>query len=129
LAIFHLNLFIAFLSPKIDPSFEMAESLDEDAGPELPRNNDEEFRPFIRRLPEFKFWEQVMISSIIATFTTFFECFNVPVFWPILVMYFFILFFLTMKRQIKHMIKYKYIPFTHGKTKYKGKTEAKTLIQ
>lgn len=120
LAIFHLNLFIAFLSPKIDPSFEMAESLDEDNGPELPRNNDEEFRPFIRRLPEFKFWEQVMISSILATFTTFFECFNVPVFWPILVMYFFILFFLTMKRQIKHMIKYKYIPFTHGKTKYKG---------
>ena len=27
LAIFHLNLFIAFLSPKIDPSFEMAESM------------------------------------------------------------------------------------------------------
>ena len=29
LGIFHLNLFIAFLSPKIDPSFEMAESLGE----------------------------------------------------------------------------------------------------
>jgi len=36
-------------------------------------------------------------------------------------MYFFALFFLTMKRQIKHMIKYKYVPFSFGKTKYKGK--------
>ena len=103
LAIFHLNLFIAFLSPKIDPSFEMAESLgqyiilfkdcrwvisfsqffcilsssaiincsssnysvkslndvsltEDEEGPSLPTNTTEEFRPFIRRLPEFKFW-------------------------------------------------------------------------
>lgn len=32
---------------------------------------------------------------------TFFEAFNVPVFWPILVMYFVMLFCITMKRQIK----------------------------
>jgi len=50
-----------------------------------------------------------------------FRSFNIPVFWPILLMYFFALFFLTMKRQIKHMIKYKYVPFSFGKTKYKGK--------
>ena len=43
--------------------------------------------------------------------------FNIPVFWPILLMYFIALFFLTMKRQIKHMIKYKYVPFSFGKTK------------
>ena len=36
-------------------------------------------------------------------------------------MYFIALFFLTMKRQIKHMIKYKYVPFSFGKTKYKGR--------
>jgi hypothetical protein len=46
---------------------------------------------------------------------TFFSVFDVPVFWPILLMYWFILFFVTMKRQIKHMIKYKYLPFTWGK--------------
>ena len=28
------------------------------------------------------------------------------------------LFVLTMKRQIKHMIKHRYLPFTHGKQKY-----------
>lgn len=38
---------------------------------------------------------------IIATVCTFFEIFNVPVFWPILVMYFIMLFCITMKRQIK----------------------------
>lgn len=28
----------------------------EDDGPTLPTKANEEFRPFIRRLPEFKFW-------------------------------------------------------------------------
>ncbi len=36
------------------------------------------------------------------------------------------LFVLTMKRQIKHMIKHRYLPFTHGKQKYsKGGTGGK----
>ena len=38
-------------------------------------------------------------------------------------MYFIALFVLTMKRQIKHMIKYRYVPFSFGKTRYKGKEE------
>lgn len=29
--------------------------------------------------------------------------------------YWFILFFVTMKRQIMHMIKYRYVPFSFGK--------------
>ncbi|XP_073441496.1 protein RER1 isoform X1 [Dendrobates tinctorius] len=52
LGIYHLNLFIAFLSPKVDPSLME----DSDEGPSLPTKQNEEFRPFIRRLPEFKFW-------------------------------------------------------------------------
>jgi len=51
------------------------------------------------------------------------QVFNIPVFWPILLLYFIALFVLTMKRQIKHMIKYKYIPFSMGKTRYKGREE------
>ncbi|XP_049778017.1 protein RER1 [Schistocerca cancellata] len=115
LGIYHLNLFIAFLSPKIDPALDF-----EDDGPELPTKANEEFRPFIRRLPEFKFWYSVVKSTILSVICTFFDCFNIPVFWPILVMYFITLFCITMKRQIKHMIKYRYIPFTHGKPKYQG---------
>ena len=40
---------------------------------------------------------------------------DVPVFWPILLCYWIVLFILTMKRQIMHMIKYKYVPFSTGK--------------
>lgn len=46
---------------------------------------------------------------------TFFSMFDVPVFWPILLFYWIVLFVLTMRRQISHMIKYKYIPFSVGK--------------
>ncbi|KAI6183569.1 Protein RER1 [Aphelenchoides bicaudatus] len=115
LFIYYLNMFLSFLTPKIDPAFEM--DSDDEEGPALPRSNNEEFRPFMRRLPEFKFWLSTMKSTLFAFSLTFFEIFDVPVFWPILVMYFFVLTFLTMKRQIMHMIKYRYIPFTTGKPK------------
>jgi hypothetical protein len=48
-------MFLAFLTPKFDPSIE-DEELEMEDGPTLPTHNDQEFRPFIRRLPEFKFW-------------------------------------------------------------------------
>ncbi|XLT49438.1 hypothetical protein HN873_006705 [Arachis hypogaea] len=57
----------------------------------------------------------------IAFVMTFFSVFDVPVFWPILLCYWIVLFVLTMRRQIAHMIKYKYIPFNIGKQKYTGK--------
>ena len=73
-------MLIAFLTPKIDPAiYDDFEGLffchamnyyfkifqfiyiidfsdDDDDGPALPTTTSEEFRPFIRRLPEFKFW-------------------------------------------------------------------------
>ncbi|KAL5987774.1 hypothetical protein ACLOJK_035528 [Asimina triloba] len=51
LGIYILNLLIAFLSPQVDP--EIQELVD---GPTLPTRGSDEFRPFVRRLPEFKFW-------------------------------------------------------------------------
>ncbi|CAG0907746.1 unnamed protein product [Cyprideis torosa] len=79
----------------------------------------------MRRLPEFKFWYSMTKATLIALVCTCFEFLNIPVFWPILVMYFITLFLVTMKRQIKvsrkdHMIQYKYLPFTWGKPKYQG---------
>ncbi|ETV81202.1 hypothetical protein H257_05786 [Aphanomyces astaci] len=112
LGIYLLNLFIGFLSPQIDPETE---------GPVLPSTNSEEFRPFSRRVPEFKFWYTSTKATFMATLLTFFEVFNVPVFWPILLMYFILLFTLTMKRQIKHMWKHNYVPWSSGKQVYKGK--------
>lgn len=54
-------------------------------------------------------------SILIGFILTFFSIFDVPVFWPILLLYWIVLFVVTMKRQIKHMIKYRYIPFSFGK--------------
>jgi len=50
LAIYHLNLLLAFLTPKIDPAlaeFEAQEGADDD-GLALPTSQNDEFRPFIR---------------------------------------------------------------------------------
>ncbi|TDL23021.1 retrieval of early ER protein Rer1 [Rickenella mellea] len=124
-AIYLLNLLLAFLQPKFDPSLEADLAADEieeggsDDMPSLPSQKDDEFRPFVRRLPEWNFWLSATRSTIIALFCTFSSVFDVPVYWPILLVYFFVLFALTMRRQIQHMIKYKYIPFDIGrKTRY-----------
>jgi len=109
LGIYILNLLIGFLSPQVDPESEIIGG-DED-GASLPVSGDDEYKPFIRRLPEFKFWYSIARASVLSLFCTFFPFLNIPVFWPILLIYFCALFFVTMKKQIQHMIKYKYIPF------------------
>ncbi|CAK9134083.1 unnamed protein product [Ilex paraguariensis] len=115
LGIYILNLLIGFLSPLVDPELEPSD------GPMLPTKGSDEFKPFIRRLPEFKFWYAITKAFCISFIMTFFSMFDVPVFWPILLCYWIVLFALTMKRQIVHMIKYKYLPFNIGKQKYSGK--------
>ncbi|KAI8612733.1 retrieval of early ER protein Rer1 [Chytriomyces sp. MP71] len=109
LGIYLLNLFLAFLTPKFDPAME---GDNEDDGLALPVKAEDDFKPFIRRLPEFKFWYWATRGVATAFLCTFFPIFDVPVFWPILVIYFLILFGLTMKQRIKHMMKYKYLPWT-----------------
>ncbi|SCV68302.1 BQ2448_423 [Microbotryum intermedium] len=168
LGIYLLNLFLAFLQPKVrlknpadpikilvlnllrfvdpaqfDPSVpDIAESDIADGAPGLPTSmsaaqaqssslngNGEsgEFRPFIRRLPEFKFWYSATKAIIFSLLATCFPFFDVPVFWPILLVYFCVLFVITMRRQIGHMRKYKsvmvcydlgYLPWDLGKTSY-----------
>ncbi|CAL5329064.1 unnamed protein product [Camellia sinensis] len=121
LGIYILNLLIGFLSPLVDPEVDHHSD-----GPMLPTKGSDEFKPFIRRLPEFKFWYAITKAVCIAFVMTFFSMFDVPVFWPILLCYWVVLFALTMKRQIMHMIKYKYIPFSVGKQE---NTVARNLLQ
>jgi len=137
LGIYLLNLFLAFLQPKFDPSNDALDNdMEDGAIGSLPTKQDEEFRPFIRRLPEFKFWHSATRAVVISFLCSWFEVFNVPVFWPVLVMYWFMLFILTsgspfsmvlvllmltgvaVRKQIQHMIKYRYVPFTIGKARY-----------
>jgi hypothetical protein len=57
LAIYNLNLVLGFITPSVDPELE---------GPVLPSKNDDEYRPFVRRLPEMKFWCDFALSSLDA---------------------------------------------------------------
>jgi len=105
-----LNLLIGFLSPAVDPELDF----------EIPVEEGAEFRPFVRRLPEFKFWWSGFKWGVVSCILTFFSALDLPVFWPILVGYFIVLSFLTMKDRIKHMIRYRYVPWTTGKKKPKS---------
>ena len=127
-AIYLLNLLLAFLQPKFDPSLQddlMADELEGGEGDipsPLPSSRDDEFRPFVRRLPEWQFWCDLHFihmtatvdhgshivcrlsttrATLISFFMTFSAVFDVPVYWPILVMYFCVLFVLTMRRQLQ----------------------------
>ncbi|KAI8888251.1 RER1 protein [Backusella circina FSU 941] len=122
LGIYLLNMFLAFLTPKFDPSIEEEE--EDEEGPTLPTSSNEEFKPFIRRLPEFKFWYSATKATVLSLFCSFFTIFDIPVYWPILLVYFCLLFALTMRRQIQHMIKYRYVPFDVGKKKYSRQESA-----
>ncbi|KAF8819898.1 putative RER1 protein [Cardiosporidium cionae] len=125
-----LNLFLAFISPPLDPETDTYV---------LPVRDTEEFRPFIRRLPEFKFWLAASKAALCSIFITFCSFLDIPVYWPLLVLYFILLFVLTMKEQLRRMIKYRYVPFSWGKQSYgdiirgqrdeKGHTAAPVVIQ
>ena len=111
LGIYLLNLFIGFLSPAVDPD-------EDEAGPVLPTREADEFRPFTRKLPEFQFWFWGLRAVVTSLGLTAFAFFDLPVFWPILLIYFVFLFALTMKQQILHMLKHRYVPWSSGKRNY-----------
>lgn len=122
LGIYLLSLFLLFLQPKFDPALNSIDGEYDDPmadnTPVLPTRNDAEFRPFIRRLPEFKFWVSATRATLIGLVCTLFDALDIPVFWPILLIYFIILTVVTMRRQIRHMVKYRYVPFNIGKKNY-----------
>lgn len=120
LGIYLLNLLIGFLSPAVDPETE---------GNTLPTVNSEEYRPFNRKLPEFKFWAAAFRAVCASLFMTFFGMFDLPVFWPILLAYFILLVFLTLKDRIKHMYKYQYVPFAMGKKQTYGELTKEGRLQ
>ena len=116
LGIYLLNLFLAFLQPKFDPSNEAMDNEMEDGSVgTLPTKQDEEFKPFVRRLPEFKFWYWATRAVVISFACSWFEIFNVPVFWPVLVMYWIILFVLTSKFEVLYHLCCSCLTFSSAK--------------
>lgn len=83
LGIYVLNLFIHFLTPKSDPEsgalrcarfavlvLTCCPTAD---GPVLPQVGDDEFRPFERKLPEYRFWFSVTRAVVLAFGATLFR--------------------------------------------------------
>eukprot|EP00762_Andalucia_godoyi_P003294 ANDGO_06679.mRNA.1 Protein RER1B len=120
LGIYSLNLLVLFISPLHDPEVD-ANDDDGDEDLTLPLAGDDEHRPFIPKLPEFKFWYKLTRGVCIAFTLTLTKLTDIPVFWPILLLYFILLSFVTMKKRIQHMVKHRYLPFSYGKKLYGGK--------
>ncbi|KAL0227775.1 hypothetical protein RCL1_003918 [Eukaryota sp. TZLM3-RCL] len=111
LAIFLLLTGITFLTPKSGlPS--------EEGRLPLHQSEEEEFRPFIRKLPEFKTWKQSFTATIISLFCTFLPFLDLPVYVPILVIYFCAISFVMLRVQVTNWIKYRYVPWNVGKKSY-----------
>ncbi|KNC52287.1 Rer1 domain-containing protein [Thecamonas trahens ATCC 50062] len=109
LGIYLLNLLVGFVSPKVDP-------MADDGAPLLPtKSDDSEYRPFMRKLPEFAFWYSATRATLAALFSTFFAIFDVPVYWPVLLMYFVVLTAVTFRKQYEHMRKHNYVPWSFKK--------------
>lgn len=112
LGIYQLSLFVGFLSPQKDRETESY------ILPISGQHENEEYRPFLRKVNEFSFWYLGLRATLLALLTTFFDFLDLPVFWPVLLFYFCFLFVMMMKQQIKEMISHGYIPFSGRKVKY-----------
>lgn len=109
LGIYLLQCFVLFLSPKLN------KPRDEEA---LPSNQDNDYKVFIRKLPEFVFWRNATLATIIAFVCAFIPIFNIPVYAPLIFGYLALIAVLTLRQRIMDMIKNKYVPFTTGKKQY-----------
>lgn len=56
-------------------------------------------------------------AFLMGLVATLFPFLDIPVYWPILLGYWLFLFAFTMRRQLRHMLKFRYNPFDTGKVR------------
>eukprot|EP00914_Ancora_sagittata_P016973 GHVO01033543.1.p2 GENE.GHVO01033543.1~~GHVO01033543.1.p2 ORF type:complete len:201 (+),score=13.93 GHVO01033543.1:718-1320(+) len=110
LAIYVLNCMVGFVTPE--------KAVDGDSLVLPVSDSTEEYRPFPRALPEFVCWTLIFRATTLSLVCTTIEFFNLPVYWPLLVVYFIILFAITIKHQVTKMLKHRYIPVSLRKQTY-----------
>eukprot|EP00792_Barthelona_sp_PAP020_P000302 TRINITY_DN1045_c0_g1_i1.p1 TRINITY_DN1045_c0_g1~~TRINITY_DN1045_c0_g1_i1.p1 ORF type:complete len:217 (+),score=55.62 TRINITY_DN1045_c0_g1_i1:32-682(+) len=106
-ALFLLTCLIAFITPARKDLLNQTE--------------DGEYRPFPRVSSEFNTWVKISISTIIAIFCSFITFLDFEVVPAVLIMYFVIIFIVTMRESIQDMLKYRYVPLSKSKKKYERK--------
>ena len=115
---------ILYFTPSTLPSIQDEEEADEEIY-EIPERqlekNDDESKPIIRKLGEFKLWKKLFFAISLALLCTFIKVFDFPVFWPILLIYFLFIAGTIVIRQRQHMNKYGYSLSDFFKKQDKGK--------
>ncbi|KAK1350890.1 Rer1-like Golgi ER retention protein [Hamiltosporidium tvaerminnensis] len=119
LAIYLLHGLIGFCTPKEENIPDPFDNFEDDVY--IPQTIDDDFKPFMRRLPEYSFWLMSIRLVMLALMGTFFGFLDIPVYAPILVVYFIVISFLTARNLHRHMKKYKYDPFRSFKEVYNKK--------
>lgn len=113
--IYLLHTFILFATPKDSSIPDPFEAEEEDQENYNPRNIDNEFRPYVRKLPEFQFWKMCLHIIIVSHFLICFSFTDLPAEPAILVIYSVIIFCITAFRLLAHSKKYKYNLFFSSK--------------
>ncbi|KPI85821.1 Rer1 family-like protein [Leptomonas seymouri] len=112
LCIHLLYLLLLLITPLSEP-----EDTDETTLPTSQSEGDE-YRPFMPKVQEFVVWKKMFTVLAVCLFLTMFSFLDIPVFWPILVFYFLILFATQMGTRVKHMMKHGYVPWNANKPKF-----------
>ncbi|KAG9391195.1 Retrieval of early ER protein Rer1 [Carpediemonas membranifera] len=102
LSIYLLSRLLLFVTPNVDPEDSPSNS--------LPTYENDEYRPFVSRLSEFRFWQRYIEAQIVALFLTLTTLTNIPVVWQMLVIYFVLLAGFSLTREISRMRRFKYAP-------------------
>lgn len=106
--IYMIQGFILFATPKMKNTEDPFETLTEEQIQEEQRNFD---GPFIRNLSEYDFWAFYMKVVVISFILTFFSFLDIPVFAPLLVLYFVIMVLATLVKLTQHQKMYQYNPW------------------
>ncbi|KAG5504939.1 hypothetical protein JKF63_04385 [Porcisia hertigi] len=112
LCIHLLYLLLLLITPLSDPEESESTSL-----PTTHADGDE-YRPFMPKVQEFVIWKKMFTVLSICIFLTLFPFLDIPVFWPILVLYFLMLFATQIGGRVRHMIKHGYVPWNSGKPRF-----------
>lgn len=113
LGIYLLHSFILFVTPKDENIPDPFENIQEEIY--NPKNIDNEFRPYVRKMPEFNFW---MVNTLIigcSFFLVLFDFTDVQVFTPIFVIYFIFILSFTLHKLWDHSTKFRYNWFSSVK--------------
>ncbi|WUR04031.1 protein RER1 (RER1) [Vairimorpha necatrix] len=120
LGIYLIHGTILFLTPKGENIADPFENYDQDEGDTFESELiDNQFKPITRNLPEFDYW---LFSTKVVTFALFASCFSIfdiPVYTPILAIYFCMMLVFTINSLYQHTKRYNYNPFNISKGLYK----------